>query len=86
MSITRVSIDLSEDLYKSVKIFATLNDLTIKDCMIEALKDRIGGKAKNGAALSAKTKKIIDKALIDEKKGKLLKYKSFKDVLKDIDK
>lgn len=85
MSVTRVSIDLSEDLYKSVKIFATLNNLTIKDCMIEALKDRIGGKAKNGDILSAKTKKIIDKALIDEKKGKLLKYKSFKNVMNDVE-
>ena len=85
MSFTRVSIDLSEDLYKSVKIFAALNNLTIKDCMIEALKDRIGGKAKNGSALGAKTKKIIDKALLDEKKGKLLKYKNFKDALKDIE-
>ena len=85
MSVTRVSIDLSNDLYKSVKIFAALNDISIKDCMIEALKSRIGGKAQNGASLSAKTKKIIDKALLDEKKGKLLKYKNFKEVMKEIE-
>ncbi len=38
---TRMSIDVSKDLYKLIKCSATFKEQTIKDFVVDAIKDRL---------------------------------------------
>ena len=59
---TRMSIDVPNDLHKMIKFSSTVYDQTIRDFVVEAIRDRLAKKSKLKAKINKTTKRTLDKS------------------------